>query len=117
MASLDIGGDDSVMWVANHSPQTLEHRHGLPRRSLHKAHPRAHAMNVRLHEGYAEGRDPVDSRGKAFRISIKLPANRAARAAFLKALKSAKPTKSGKVNLKLPIEKRNHDQIHVEWAS
>lgn len=115
MASMDIGGDDSVAWTANHD-KALVVRHELPRRTLHQAHPHQDAMNERMAEGFAEGRDPVDTNGKVFRISIKLPADAANRDSFLTSLKNAVPDAVGRVNIELPIEAKNDDQIHIEWA-
>lgn len=113
MASMDIGGDDSVMWKITHKgPLALvrEQEKGL----LHKTHPSQHALNVREVEGYAEGRDPVPTDGKFFEITIKLPAAGAEK--FLEEVHAATP-RDGKITLYLPIEFRNYDQIHIDWPA
>lgn len=113
MATMDIGGDDSVAWAVTHD-RPLQEEKDQPKRTLHVKHPNDDATNLRRGDRYVEGRDPSNTAGRSFTITIKLP--KAGSAAFQAAVQSAanSPT-GGKISFTLPIEDKNYDQIRIEW--
>ena len=111
-----IGGDDSVAWSVTH-PGALEVDMNNEKGKLHERYPNQNAVNVRRAEGFAEGRDPVDTNGKYFLIEIKLPKVDRDRDDFLADLRAAvnNPTSDNKIRFWLQIEAQNYDQISVDW--
>lgn len=108
-----IGGDDSVAWSVAHKG-SLEVDQDQEKRKLHERHPARHAVNLWKGEGYAEGRDPVNTDGKYFKIEIKLP--KADAIAFAnEVVRAAQNPSGGKIIFTLPIEARNYDQISIDW--
>jgi hypothetical protein len=112
---VDIGGDDSVAWTVT-GVQDLAVELDDPPNQLHEKHRKRHAVNLSERGRFIQGRDPVDTRGQNFRISILVPDGRPGME-FLEALRdAAKRTQpGGRVNFSLPIQPRTYDQIRVQW--
>jgi hypothetical protein len=118
-----IGGDDSVVW--SHTHTAVNEARPLPivrapNRALHTLDDGRYrtkdVLNVRSEEGYVEGRDPVATDGKYFKIIIRVPEGQAG-LDFLEDLRTAAATTpaGGKLQVNLPILARTYDQIDVNW--
>ena len=105
MAGADIGGDDSVQWSVEVDHVRVDKLKQEPKGSKGWRH---------------EGVDESDD-GEKFTISIKIP-NDATE--FVRTLHDAaieaerqKSNPGHPITFKLPIERKNHDQIKIRWNS
>lgn len=114
--AMDIGGDDSVAWTATRVGDLVIELE-QDRRKLHTKQRNRYAVNLNKGADFVEGRDPVNTKGKFFRITIKLPKGDKQRAAFLKQFQDPPKATAGKISFTLPIERQNYDQIHVDWPT
>jgi hypothetical protein len=114
-----IGGDDSVVWSHTHGTNDLPVTR-VGKGKLHEPpNTQRNAVNVRNEEGWVEGRDPMDTRGRYFKISIKLGAEAEDFARRLAAAAEgalANPQPNGRVTFTLLIEDHTPNQIYVNWA-
>lgn len=113
--ALSIGGDDSVAWTVT-GVQDIAVELDDPRDELHRKHPKRHAVNLSSKGRFIQGRDPVNTEGKNFAVTIQVPAGEAG-ARFLAGLQAAatRARPGRRVIFQLPIKRRTYDQIRVDW--
>jgi hypothetical protein len=111
-----IGGDDSVVWSHTHRTPMLVTRVG--KGQLHEPpNTQSNAVNVLNEDGWVEGRDPMATTGKYFKISIKLGAEAGDFISrLIAAAQAAAADPDNRVTFTLQIEDRTPNQIYVDWA-
>ena len=114
-----IGGDDSVAWSVEHGerwdvvteePGTIYQKERLGA---------SDTINLNAGSGHCEGRDPVETEGKYFQVTIKVPLGPHGEE-FLRdldnAVQIARANGGFPVKFPLRIITGDHHQITVDWA-
>lgn len=111
-----IGGDESVAWTIRHVDK-FEFDDDGEKGKLHERHPDKHAVNLAKNDGFVEGRDPKNTNGLYFQVTIAVPTGKDGRD-FIEGLKTAAAgAKEGaQVSFKLAIISKTYKQIEIDWA-